>query len=296
MPYFRFSNASFPVERSAPSRTYNRYRIGKIIDGDLYLDKFEISYLVLQAKYPFGNMESSARLSLLSEFLDQENDLETTLAFSHLKAKGYTIKGEQSTLRIRKKSSRQWEFLVIVQREDEYLRLEANEPPEAVIYCIVDEEGDVSFYSISRDDPTGSNMVEDADYKPVKIGKYLLQGNTNESTKIKRIGFDIYLSSKQFDDFALLPEDLLLLVKDLKDRGIIARTGFKYGANFRLYTRSIEEHSDYLLLYAENKQLKWYEISRAVRVASAVHKSLLIAYNSDGIRYLKIKRQPNVEN
>ena len=296
MPYFRFFKASFPVERSAPGRTYNRYRIGKIVDGDLYLDKYGIAYLVLQAKYPFGNMETSVRLSLLKEFLDQENDLEIALAFSHLKAKGYTMKVEQPMLHIRKKSSRQWEFLVRVQKEDEYLQLDANESFEAMIYCIVDEEGDVSFYNISPDNPTGSNIVEETEYQPVKIGNYLLQDNLNESTKIKRIGFDIYLSSKQFDDLAQIPQDLLILVKDLRYRGILARTGFKYGANFRLYTRSIEEHADYLLLYADKKRLKWYEISRAVRVASAVHKNLLIAYNSGGIRYLKIKRQPNVEN
>ena len=296
MPYFRFSKASFPVERSAPGRTYNRYRIGKIVDGDLYLDKYEIAYLVLQAKYPFGNMETNARLLLLRNFLDQERDLEIALAFSHLKAKGFAIKVEQPIMHIRKKSSKQWEFLVIVQREDEYLPLEAMESSGAMIYCIVDEEGDVSFYSISPDNPTGSNIVEETDYHPVKIGNYLLQDNLNESTKIKRIGFGIYLSSKQFDDFAQLPQDLLMLVKDLRGRGILARTGFKYGANFRLYTSGIEDHADYLLLYAEKRQLRWYEISRAVRVASAVHKDLLIAYNIDGIRYLKVKRLPNIEN
>ena len=295
MPYFRFSAASFPVERSAPSRTYNRYRMGKIVDGDLYLDKFEIAYLVMQAKYPFGNMDVHDRILLLKEFLDQERDLEVALAFSHLKAKGYAIRVEKSTLHIRKKSSRQWEFSVSVQREDENLSLEFTKESGKTLYCIVDEEGDVSFYSVSPEDPMGSNKVEETDFEPVKIGNYLLQENHNESTRIKRIGFDIYLSSKQFDDFAQLPHDLLMLVKDLRDRGIIARTGFKYGANFRLYTKSIEDHADYLLLYAEKNSLKWYEISRAVRVASAVHKSLLIAYSSNKIRYLNVKRLPNIE-
>ena len=71
------------------------------------------------------------------------------------------------------------------------------------------------------------------------------------------------------------------LCEDLKNRGYIIKTGFKYGSEFRLYERGGgpgKGHSDYLVkvLY-ENYDVRVLDFSSYVRVAHGVNKKLLLA-------------------
>src|SRR3990170_6411735 len=72
--------------------------------------------------------------------------------------------------------------------------------------------------------------------------------------------------------------DLRLRVyEDLKARGIVAKTGFKYGSHFRAYEGDPDRtHAKYLVhaLPAKYRGM-WPEVSRAVRLAHGVQKSLL---------------------
>ena len=72
-----------------------------------------------------------------------------------------------------------------------------------------------------------------------------------------------------------------LVYRDLKNRGYIIKTGFKYGSEFRLYERGGgpgKGHSDYLVkvLY-ENYDVRVLDFSSYVRVAHGVNKKLLLA-------------------
>ncbi|GAB6056404.1 tRNA-intron lyase [Methanobacterium alkalithermotolerans] len=72
-----------------------------------------------------------------------------------------------------------------------------------------------------------------------------------------------------------------LVFKDLRNRGYIVKTGFKYGSEFRLYERGKspgEGHSDYLVnVISENYDLNVLDFSSYVRVAHGVNKKLLMA-------------------
>lgn len=72
-----------------------------------------------------------------------------------------------------------------------------------------------------------------------------------------------------------------LVFKDLRNRGYIVKTGFKYGSEFRLYDRGKapgEGHSDYLVnVISENYDLNVLDFSSYVRVAHGVNKKLLMA-------------------
>ena len=72
-----------------------------------------------------------------------------------------------------------------------------------------------------------------------------------------------------------------LVYSDLRNRGYIVKTGFKYGSEFRLYERGKSPgngHSDYLVkVYPENYQMKSSDFSSYVRVAHGVNKKLLFA-------------------
>jgi len=76
-----------------------------------------------------------------------------------------------------------------------------------------------------------------------------------------------------------------IVYKDLKDRGYIIKTGFKYGSEFRLYERGKspgEGHSDYLVkIIHENYEINALDFASYVRVAHGVKKSLLLAVVDD---------------
>lgn len=79
-------------------------------------------------------------------------------------------------------------------------------------------------------------------------------------------------------------EDLLtkyLVFSDLRNRGYIVKTGFKYGSEFRLYERGKSPgngHSDYLVkVVSEDYEIKSSDFSSYVRVAHGVNKKLLFA-------------------
>ena len=72
-----------------------------------------------------------------------------------------------------------------------------------------------------------------------------------------------------------------LVFKDLRNRGYIVKTGFKYGSEFRLYERGKspgDGHSDFLVrVISENYDLNVMDFSSYVRVAHGVNKNLMLA-------------------
>jgi tRNA-intron endonuclease len=79
-------------------------------------------------------------------------------------------------------------------------------------------------------------------------------------------------------------EDLFtkyLVFSDLRNRGYIVKTGFKYGSEFRLYERGKspgEGHSNFLVkVISEDHEIKVSDFSSYVRVAHGVNKKLLFA-------------------
>ena len=76
-----------------------------------------------------------------------------------------------------------------------------------------------------------------------------------------------------------------IVFKDLRNRGYIVKTGFKYGSEFRLYERGKspgDGHSNYLVKVAsENSKFMMADLSSYVRVAHGVNKKLLFAVVDD---------------
>jgi len=78
---------------------------------------------------------------------------------------------------------------------------------------------------------------------------------------------------------------MYIVFRDLKNRGYIVKTGFKYGSEFRLYERGKspgDGHSNYLVKVApENCTMTMFDLSSYVRVAHGVNKKLLFAVVDD---------------
>ncbi len=78
-----------------------------------------------------------------------------------------------------------------------------------------------------------------------------------------------------------------IVFRDLKDRGYVIKTGFKYGSDFRLYNRGGgpgKGHSDYLVkIIYENYVIDALDFSSYVRVSHGVNKKLLLAIVDDDL-------------
>jgi tRNA-intron endonuclease len=76
-----------------------------------------------------------------------------------------------------------------------------------------------------------------------------------------------------------------LVYKDLRIRGYIIKTGFKYGSDFRIYERGHapgDGHSNFLVkILSEEQSIKVTDFSSYVRVAHGVRKKLLLAVVDD---------------
>jgi tRNA-intron endonuclease len=79
--------------------------------------------------------------------------------------------------------------------------------------------------------------------------------------------------------------------RDLRERGYIPRTGYKFGHHFRVYTGK-KLHSELLVhAIAAGVQPPMSNISRSVRLAHSVKKKMLFALqNTTGIQYVEFAR------
>jgi tRNA-intron endonuclease len=84
--------------------------------------------------------------------------------------------------------------------------------------------------------------------------------------------------------------------KDLRDKGLVVKTGFKFGSHFRVY-KQVEApdkapHSEYLIHTLPRDYVFTLPVlSRAVRLAHSVRKEMIFAHpEGTGVKYLEIKR------
>ena len=194
---------------------------------------------------------------------------------------------------------------------------------------ILDEEGDLTYYNMSLVDIKGKNkkhifektkgiLLKDRvivfDKKASKnlhekefYGKPFGEGiqlSIVESMHLQENDFlDIYTTddkkiSKQnfFKNVKLQQSDIKLklsVFKDLKKRGLLVKTGFKFGAHFRAYTTKPQNtHAEYLVhVVPKGFKSTWSEISRAVRLAHSVNKEIVFSrVNKLNIDYIKFGR------
>ncbi len=74
-------------------------------------------------------------------------------------------------------------------------------------------------------------------------------------------------------------DERLAVYRVLRERQLVVKTGFKYGAHFRAYPRNPEHaHARYLVhAVPDGFEAPWSEIARGVRVAQGVRKEFLLA-------------------
>jgi tRNA-intron endonuclease len=197
--------------------------------------------------------------------------------------------------------------------------------------AVVDEEGDITYYEAERAEPKGelsteptgahatAMLVEDSvlvlDEKEAdaligegffgkKIGRYLqlslieaayLQMSDRLSVQTSKAGRTITEATFAKRAKVLQPdfEMRLKAFKDLRAKGLVVKTGFKYGTHFRVYEGDPSNHHAKYLVHAVPADYTtiWAEISRAIRLAHGVKKEILFGQVSEaGVVYARLKR------
>jgi len=196
-------------------------------------------------------------------------------------------------------------------------------------YAIVDEEGDITYYQISEQDLKGTiyekrytkgnaillkNRIVLFDEKLSKslfeneffgkpFGKGLQLSLVEGVYLLDKKVIDIFLKqgkklskSTCMELITTLQPDIksrLFVFSDLKKRRLLAKTGFKFGAHFRAYTKHPDKtHAEYLVHVVEKDFTSiWANMSRAVRLAHSVNKEIVFAQiNGKKIDYIKFGR------
>jgi tRNA-intron endonuclease len=127
-------------------------------------------------------------------------------------------------------------------------------------------------------------------------GLYLLEKNRIKlvTPRGKSLTYeDLYATScKKHKNFGAC----YLVYRDLRTRGYIVKTAFKYGAQFRIYSRGRvpgKDHSDYLVrVVTELSTFEIQDLARAVRLSQSVRKKIWYAVvdNEGDVTYYEIVR------
>jgi len=326
------------------SQFYNKGNYGyPMSGGGLELDLFEATYLLESARLVVENEKGPISFEELfnhsSRTLD-DFDIKY-IVYRDLRSRGFIVKIESGTFdmsvfpRGMTMSNSRPVYLVRAVTErlafdidtftDEVSQTE--DKGKQLLYGVVDEEGDITYYIMSHRDPLGK-----AENRPVKCtvtgrlnhdrvfifdseesyairknGHYgkvvgsMLQLSLIESyylmerKELKIIdqdGNDVSLD--QLRSIAEGQDEFMLRLNafsDMRERGLVVKTGFKYGSHFRVYEGSPDKcHARYLVhaVDAASKTM-WPEISRAVRLAGGVKKEFLFCRIGKAVEYLEFK-------
>lgn len=194
-------------------------------------------------------------------------------------------------------------------------------------YAILDEESDITYYDVSKPDFIGETkkhifskskclifkdtvIISDKKTSKNLFEKEFFGKPFGEGLQLSYIEA-LYLSEKDYldlylEDVKVSKNNFYSIIKksqpdidirfkvfsDLKNRGFIVKTGFKFGSHFRVYTKQPDQtHAEYLV-HVVNEGYKgfWSDISRAVRLAHSVNKEIVFAIVDGKIDYIKLGR------
>jgi len=196
-----------------------------------------------------------------------------------------------------------------------------------MVLAIVDEESDITYYGVKFQHmkggmgPLAVEMKKDAAtltadrviiWDPDMAGELHRQGFYGNMLDDKRLQISLveaaYLLEKyglevrdsrsgdplELADFirkalAIEPifEGKLRLYRDLRERGLVPKTGFKFGSHFRVYEKidgtQRLPHSLYLVDFkGKDYVFDLPDMSRSIRLANSVRKEMVFAYEQEG--------------
>ena len=159
---------------------------------------------------------------------------------------------------------------------------------------IVDDDLDVVSYRVKEVQPEGRF---EAVYFDGDGAIDMLNGSSWVSGKDNVEGVPSFLGGFVLDENSL-PEvnDKVgaRVARDLENRGLLVRTGFKYGVRWRAYEEDMSEnHAPWLVSHPHSLPADWTSACQGSRLSSGVNKTMLLpVVTEDSVSYVAIVRPP----
>jgi tRNA-intron endonuclease len=285
----------------AVEELYDRGFYGRVKDGKLELSLIEGAYLLSRGKIEIFSDRNALDFKAFFEIAsDRIKDFELGyIVFKDLRERGYYTKMSPIGFRIYPRGGHPGKtpahVFVYVISERAHLPLQrmiselnkAENARKRLILAIVDEESDITFYELKN------IIIADFLHQNYFFGKKLdelrLQLSLVESGYLldKQWIRIKHKNAAEFNEYAegVEPGYTLkyLVYSNLRDRGFVVKTGFKFGTHFRVYKQfKTDAHSEYLVhTIASDYVFALPELSRAVRIANTVHKRMVFGYPDD---------------
>lgn len=284
----------------SPSYLNSKYRVGKILGDSLFLEPYEALFLYFTGRITPENPRYENTRAMLDTYISDGEDFDLFRTYLYLKSKGMLVRKDGITLQIGRKSDRAPSASLRVKSENSGITFQELVETAPILYLTLDDEGDVTLFRTGKADPIGENSyIWPAQDELFEVkGRHYLEDSGNRTWigsefADKRLLTDMetkHIIGIDSESNLASTETAYRIYDDLVRRNLTVKTGFKYGANFRAYRKSLSDHAEFLIHVMEHSD-QWYKISRAVRLSHGVRKSMLFAgiYN-DQVQYISISR------
>ncbi len=296
-----------------------------IIDGEK-LSPEEVVFLVETGKLKLEGLEE-----YLSNAINTNPDFFVRyIVYSDLRERGYAVRPGREFFWLYPRGAQPGDklarYIIRILRESDSIAVTelyrliglARNMRKELILAVVDEESDVTYYGMGAARLEGTHHDETAMVSCSLAGDRVLVHDRATAEKLhkdmygKLMGDKLILSMIEAaylmkrgapDDTGRFMEyvaskdrnfkDKLDVYCDLRAKGLILKTGFKFGSHFRVYTASEQEHSSFLVHVLPHGYIfTMHELARAVRLAHGVKKRMVFAYvDNRQIRYIYIVRK-----
>lgn len=293
------------VTRDARQQLYDASGYGKPLDGDsVSLSPVEAAYLLSQGK--MSEVDGDRYAAFVKRAVEDSAALRV---YADLRDRGYYL-DHDDVLRLYERgehpanSSPRTRVVAV----DEDARVELSSLPS--LLAVADDDGDVTYFSVERLEPEGDFPEPSGDVRLERRGDenvardagILEEPRYGASVGDGRILSDVETAYLRNRGIVKLPSDeeprtednRLTVYADLRDRGTCPRTGFKFGADFRVYETTDDDHAGLLVsAFESDVSLSVVELSRAVRLAHGVRKRAVFALVSEDadVEYVAVERE-----
>lgn len=331
------------LDQKEGSQLYNRGNYGYPVKRSFELDLIEAAYLVECKRLSVFDSEKEMTFEELFAYASSELDEFDIkyIVYRDIRQRGCIVKNDSGPFDMsvyeRGKtimhSPPQFYLKAVSERSASDIASFNSDIEEAarkgkdLMYGVVDEEGDLTYYVMNKRSPDGKidsavdgevsgTLVRDRVFifdgsscdclKPGFYGKMIadtLQLSLIEACYLMGRGclkvVDPAGSPVSLDSLKVFGREVqdefdlrLSAYSDLRRRGLIVKTGFKYGTHFRLYEESPDKsHARYLVhVVSGDNTTMWPEIARAVRLSGGVKKEFLFCRVTDtGTEYMEFR-------
>ncbi|MDR3074444.1 MAG: tRNA-intron lyase [Candidatus Methanoplasma sp.] len=345
MPGELFEDTVVIKDQTEGTQLYNKGNFGyPMRGGGLELDLIEATFLAEcdRLQITSGGSPVSFREMFCHSSKQYERFDISYLVYRDIRNRGFVVKAESGHFdfsvfpRGSTMSNSRPQYLVRAVSERDVLDLDmfseevshTEDRGKRLLYGVVDEEGDLTYYHMSAKDPGGRSPHSSSENvaRGYLIGERVLvfeegqiehlrgkgfygkmMGNAlqlslieccfimemgdlevvSQSGELMSVGDMADMGMKSQEEFDIR----LGAFRDLRKRGMVVKTGFKYGAHFRVYEGTPDDdHAKYLVhAVPSRKTMMWPEISRTVRLSGGVKKEILFCRTGEPMEYLEFK-------